>query len=408
MSTPAYSSDPRAVPSSSSPDAPSSAPGVSPSDLPASRSGPPGTDWRSLLPTAWRQRLAELGADEATLTQIEAAADAASPARGRPSVPGRVARAEHSLATVLTPAGPLRTTLPPTETVCAGDWVLVCPADPVVAQVLPRRTAVSRHAAGKKTQAQTLAANVDDVFITVAADRGVSLDRIERFLALAWESGATPVVVLTKRDLLAPDAATALLTSAMGAAPGAEVYLVSTITGEGIDELSQRLRPGRTAALIGSSGAGKSSLLNALADAEVAATSQVREADGKGRHKTAWRELVVLDQGGAIIDTPGLRGLGLWLDGGGLEATFADITELAAGCRFSDCRHDTEPGCAVTAAIETGELEARRLASYRKLEREAAYVARKTDVRARRAEARAWAVRIKDVQGRTRQDPRYS
>ena len=349
-----------------------------------------------------------MGADEATLTQIETAADDASQARGGPSVPGRVARAEHSLATVLTPAGPLRTTLPPTEPVCAGDWVLVCPADPVLTRVLPRRTALARHAAGKKTEAQTLAANVDDIFITVAADRGVSLDRVERFLALAWESGATPVVVLTKRDLLAPDATTALLTSATGAAPGAEVYLVSVVTGEGIGELAERFRPGRTAALIGSSGAGKSSLLNTLAGAEVAATSQVREADGKGRHKTAWRELVVLDQGGAIIDTPGLRGLGLWLDGGGLEATFADISELAARCRFSDCRHDTEPGCAVTAAIETGELEARRLASYRKLEREAAYVARKADIRTRRAEARASALRVREAQGRTRQNPRYS
>jgi ribosome biogenesis GTPase len=409
MSTPVFPSDPSAVPPSGWPDVPtSSAPGESSPGLPDSCPGAAAAGWRSLVPDGWRQRLAELGADEATLTQIEAAADAASPASGGPPLPGRVARAEHSQATVLTPAGPLRTALSPTEPVCAGDWVLVRPSDPVVTQVLPRRTTVARHAAGKTTQAQTLAANVDDVFITVAADRGVSLDRIERFLALAWESGATPVIVLTKRDLLAPDAATPLLTSAMGAAPGAEVFLVSVVTGEGIGELSQRLRPGRTAALIGSSGAGKSSLLNALAGAEVAATSQVREADGKGKHKTAWRELVVLDQGGAIIDTPGLRGLGLWLDGGGLEATFADITELAAGCRFADCRHDTEPGCAVTAAIETGELEARRLASYRKLEREAAYVARKTDARARRAEARVWASRTKEAQGRTRQNPRYS
>jgi ribosome biogenesis GTPase len=426
----AFPSDPSAVLSSGSPTGGPGAfpaglptPGLTASGLPTpgltvsglTASGSSGADWRSLLPDGWRQRLAELGADEAMLAQIETAADAASSARGgssapgrTPSVPGRVARAEHSLATVLTPAGPLRATLSPAEPVCAGDWVLVRQADPVVTQVLPRRTALSRHAAGKTTEAQTLAANVDDIFITVAADRGVSLDRIERFLALAWESGAAPVVVLTKRDLLDPDAATPLLTSAMGAAPGAEVYLVSVVTGEGIDELAQRFRPGRTAALIGSSGAGKSSLLNALAGAEVAATSQVREADGKGRHKTAWRELVVLGRGGAIIDTPGLRGLGLWLDGGGLEATFADITELAAGCRFSNCEHETEPGCAVIAAIETGELEARRLASYRKLEREAAYVAHKTDVRARRAEARAWASRTKEAQGRTRQNPRYS
>jgi ribosome biogenesis GTPase / thiamine phosphate phosphatase len=376
--------------------------------------------WRSLFPDDWRGRLAELGADDAMVSQFEASADAAAaaapggtgPARPQdrtgPAVPGRVAWAEHALATVLTPAGPVRATVPPAESVCAGDWVLVRLADPVVTEVLPRRATLVRHAAGNKTVPQTLAANVDDVFITVAADRGVSLGRIERFLALAWESGAAPVVVLTKRDLLAPGAANPLLTAAMGAAPGAEVYLVSAVSGEGIDQLSARLRPGRTAALLGSSGAGKSSLLNALAGADVAATSEVREVDGKGRHKTVRRELVVLGQGGAIIDTPGLRGLGLWLDGGGLDATFPDITELAAGCRFSDCRHDTEPGCAVTAAIESGELEARRLASYRKLEREAAFVARKADVRARRAEARAWAATIKQAQTRTRQHPRYS
>jgi ribosome biogenesis GTPase len=368
----------------------------------------PSSGWRSLLPGNWREILAGMGADDTTLSQLETRSDDANAARPAPVVPGRITRAEHSLATVLTAAGPVRASLSPAEPVCAGDWALTTLTDPVVTEVLPRRTALVRHAAGNKTVAQTLAANVDDVFITVAADRSMSLGRIERFLALVWESGATPVVVLTKRDLLAPGAATPLLTAAMGAAPGAEVYLVSAVTGEGVDEISERFRPGRTAVLIGSSGAGKSSLLNALAGAEVAATSQVREVDGKGKHKTAWRELVVLDQGGAIIDTPGLRGLGLWLDGGGLDATFADITELAASCRFPDCRHDTEPDCAVTEAIESGELEARRLASYRKLEREAAYVAGKADVRARRAGARAFAASIRDVQKRTRQPSRYS
>jgi ribosome biogenesis GTPase len=365
--------------------------------------------WRSLLPGGWRQRLADMGADDAMLTQLETRADAACAGdEARPAVPGRIARAEHALATVLTPAGPVRVTVPPAEQVCAGDWVLARLTDPAVTEVMPRRATLTRHAAGKQTVSQTLAANVDDVFITVAADRGVSLDRVERFLALAWESGATPVVVLTKRDLLDPADTTPLLTGAMGIAPGADVYLVSVVTGEGIDQIFERLQPGRTAALIGSSGAGKSSLLNALAGADVAATSEVRDVDGKGKHKTAWRELVVLGQGGAIIDTPGLRGLGLWLDGGGLDATFADITDLAAGCRFGDCRHDTEPDCAVLAAIESGELEARRLASYRKLEREAAYVASKSDARARRAQARAWAATVKDAQTRVRQHPRYS
>jgi ribosome biogenesis GTPase / thiamine phosphate phosphatase len=346
--------------------------------------------------------LALLGADETTISACETAGDL---------VPGRVTRAEHSLVTVLTPAGQLRAALGHTELPCSGDWVLINVADPsspAVARVLPRRTALVRHATGNQSVPQTLAANMDDVFVTVAADRDVSLGRIERFLTLVWESGASPVVVLTKSDLLPPDAGAPLMTAAMNVAPGAEVYLVSVVTGDGIDELSVRLRPNRTAALIGSSGAGKSSLLNAMAGADVAATSDVRDVDGKGKHKTAWRELVLLESGGAVIDTPGLRGLGVWLDQGGLDATFADVAELAAQCRFSDCRHESEPDCAVLAAISSGELEARRLESYRKLEREAAYVARKTDVRARREATRAWVAKVKQTAGHTRQPGRYS
>ncbi len=354
----------------------------------------------------WRDSLARFGADDAMLACLEAAAGAAA----GPVVPARVARAEHPLVTALTPAGPLRAGAGRHEA-CAGDYVLVSAADPaapVVAEVLPRRSELVRHAAGNRTQPQTLAANVDDVFVIVTAAAGVSLSRIERFLALAWESGATPVVVLTKSDLLPAAAAGPLLTAAAAVAPGADVHLVSAVTGDGIAGLGGRLGPGRTAALIGSSGAGKSSLLNALAGADVAATMAVRDADGKGRHTTAWRELVVLDGGGAVIDTPGLRGLGMWLDEGGLDAAFADIAELASDCRFTDCRHDTEPGCAVTAAIEAGALEARRLASYRKLEREAAYVARKADPRAARAQARAWHAMTREDRARTRHRPRSS
>src|SRR5579863_2486531 len=369
-----------------------------------------------IMTNGWRQTLARLGADDRVLASLEAAVAASA----IPVIPGRLTRAEHSLATAATPDGQLRASLPRGEQVCAGDWVLVTlGAEPAVTGVLPRRTELVRHAAGGKTQAQTLAANIDEVFITVAADRSLSLTRIERFLAIVWESGATPVVVLTKSDLLAPGADGPLLTAAMGAAPGAEVCLASAVTGHGIGELAGRLGPGRTAALIGSSGAGKSSLLNAIfywpesyptaaAGREVAATSQVRGVDGKGKHKTAWRELVVLGGGGAVIDTPGLRGLGMWLDEGGLDATFAEIAELAGECRFADCGHDTEPGCAVTAAIETGELDPRRLASYRKLEREAAYVARKTDVRARQEEKRVWRARAAEARPRTRQPTRYS
>ena len=245
------------------------------------------------------------GADGAMVASIEAAAGHAGPA-----VPGRVARAEHSLVTVLTPAGPVRAGLTRRAQACAGDYVLLSATEPVVAEVLPRRSQLVRHAAGNRTEPQTLAANIDDVFVTAAADRDVSLGRIERFLALVWESGAAPVVVLTKSDLLPPGAAASLLTAVAGVAPGADVHLVSAVTGDGVGDLARRLEPGRTAALIGSSGAGKSSLLNALAGAEVAATMRVRDADGKGRHKTAWRELVVLDQGVVVQgDGEGLAGL---------------------------------------------------------------------------------------------------
>jgi ribosome biogenesis GTPase / thiamine phosphate phosphatase len=355
----------------------------------------------------WRDSLAWLGADDAMLAAIASAVQA----QAGPVIPGRVARAEHALVTVLTPVGQLLASNRRREPTCAGDYALVSVADPaaaVVSEVLPRRSALVRHASGNRTQPQTLAANMDDVFVTVAADRGLPSAKIERFLTLAWESGAVPVVVLTKRDLLPSGAAGPLLTEAAAIAPGAQVHLVSAVTGDGIDDLSERLPPGRTAALIGSSGAGKSSLLNALAGTEVAATMRVRDVDGKGRHQTAWRELVILDRGGAVIDTPGLRGLGLWLDAGGLEGAFADIAELAVGCRFSDCRHDTEPGCAVTAAIRAGSLEPRRLASYRKLEREAAYVARKADPRAARAEARAWHAKTREGSARARHRLRSS
>jgi ribosome biogenesis GTPase / thiamine phosphate phosphatase len=374
----------------------SSSPPPPPPDFPASD--------RAALPADWRDGLVRLCADTAMMASIEAAAAG----HAGPAVPGRVARAEHSLVTVLTPAGPVRAGLTRREQACAGDYVLLSAAEPVVAEVLPRRSQLVRHAAGNRTEPQTLAANMDEVFVTVAADRDVSLGRIERFLALVWESGAVPVVVLTKGDLLPPGAAAPLLARAAGVAPGADVHLVSAVTGDGVGDLARRLEAGRTAALIGSSGAGKSSLLNALAGAEAAATMRVRDADGKGRHKTAWRELVVLDQGGAVIDTPGLRGLGMWLDETGLDTAFADLTELALGCRFSDCRHATEPGCAVTAAIEAGTFEARRLESYRKLEREAAYVARKADPRARRAQARAEYAITREGAARARHRPRSS
>jgi ribosome biogenesis GTPase len=235
-----------------------------------------------------------------------------------------------------------------------------------------------------------LAANIDEIWVVMAADEPLSASRLERTLVLAWESGAQPVLVVTKSDVVdapAIDAARRLLAEV---GPDLDIVAVSAVTGDGLPLLTSRVGPGRSAALLGRSGAGKSSLVNALAGTEVA-VGAVRARDGKGRHTTSWRELVVLPAGGALLDTPGLRGVGLWIDEGGLAAAFADITQLAAECRFSDCAHDREPGCAVRAAIAAGTLDPARLERYRALSLEAAQTQTRNqarlDARAQRAAA---------------------
>jgi ribosome biogenesis GTPase len=227
-----------------------------------------------------------------------------------------------------------------------------------------------------------LAANVDTVAIAVSLAVAVDLGRTERLLALAWESGARPVVVLTQSDAASgPDAAADALERVAAAAPGVDVVACSAATGEGVDVVRAVLTG--TVVLVGPSGAGKSTLGNALLGAEVLATGAVRAGDGKGRHTTVRRELLPLPGGGVLIDTPGLRGVGLFEASTGLERAFADVEELAAGCRFGDCAHDAEPGCAVLAAVEGGVLPRRRLDSYRKLLRENEWAASRTDARLR-------------------------
>ena len=259
-----------------------------------------------------------------------AAADHAGPA-----VPGRVARAEHSLVTVLTPAGPVRAGLTRREQACAGDYVLLSAAEPVVAEVLPRRSQLVRHAAGNRTEPQTLAANMDEVFVTVAADRDVSLGRIERFLALVWESGTIPVVVLTKGDLLPPGAAAPLLSRAAGVAPGADVHLVSAVTGDGVGDLARRLEPGRTAALIGSSGAGKSSLLNALAGSDRAIVNAAA-----GTTRDVLRESLSLD-GIALelADTAGLRETDDEVEREGVRRAHGELQRADVALLVTDSAH---------------------------------------------------------------------
>jgi ribosome biogenesis GTPase len=262
-----------------------------------------------------------------------------------------------------------------------GDWVGASGEDGIlqIRAVHPRRGAFRRKVAGDTTEAQIVAANVDVAIIATALPGDVNLRRIERYLTLAWESGATPLVVLTKSDLAEnPDAEVA---SVRTVAPGVEVLAISTVTGAGLGELRARLAPGVTAVLLGSSGVGKSTLVNALLGAERQRTADVRD-DGAGRHTTTHRELLELPGGASLIDTPGMRELQLWSASDGFESAFDDIASLAADCRFRDCAHESEPDCAVRAAVARGSLDESRLASWRDLRRELAYLERKQDAAA--------------------------
>jgi len=249
--------------------------------------------------------------------------------------------------------------------------------------VLPRRSAFERKVNLAATEAQVLAANIDTVFVVTALDDDFSPTRIERYLTLAWESGATPALVLTKADLC--DDPLAMLLQAEQVALGAPAHVVSNVTGEGLDELAPYLGPAKTVALLGSSGVGKSSLANRLLGHEAQPTKELAE-DGTGRHTTTARQLLRLPGGALLVDTPGLREVQLWEADDGIQEAFADVDELAAGCRFNDCAHTREPGCAVQEAIEDGRLPLERLQSYRVLQRELARLARKQDARLRSEE----------------------
>ncbi|GAA1524377.1 ribosome small subunit-dependent GTPase A [Actinomadura kijaniata] len=321
-----------------------------------------------------------------------------APHREAGLVPGRVAVVDRGRCDVITEDGVLRAdTAPvvtddPSSTPCTGDWAAVRTGEhPAVMALLPRRTAIVRASVGRDSHGQVLAANVDTVAITVSLEVEVDLGRLERLLALAWESGARPVVVLTKADHLAdPDELDAVVADVAAAAPGADVVTVSPLTGEGVDVVAAVLSG--TIVLVGQSGAGKSTLGNALLGEDRLATGAVRAGDAKGRHTTVRRELLPLPSGGVLIDTPGLRGVGLFDAEEGLQQTFSDIEELAAGCRFGDCAHDTEPDCAVQAAIADGALPERRLRSYRKLLKENEWIAARSDARLRAEQTNRWKV----------------
>ncbi|MBU6536566.1 ribosome small subunit-dependent GTPase A [Streptomyces mayonensis] len=306
-------------------------------------------------------------------------------------LPGRVVRVDRGQCDVVVADGVLRadtafvTPHDPLRVVCTGDWVAVEPdGNPrYVRTCLPRRTAFVRSTSSKRSEGQILAANVDHAIVAVSLAAELDLARVERFLALAWESGAQPLVVLTKADLV-PDPATLahLVQDVETTAPGVPVLAVSAEQGQGLDVLAATVLGG-TAVLLGQSGAGKSTLANALLGTDVMDVQAIRDVDGKGRHTTTTRNLLALPGGGVLIDTPGLRGVGLWDAGSGVDQTFAEIAELAEGCRFHDCAHESEPGCAVLAAIDSGALRERRLESYRKLLRENQRIVAKTDARVR-------------------------
>lgn len=256
------------------------------------------------------------------------------------------------------------------ERLAVGDWVAVRVVDEetrLVHAVVPRWSALTRQDPGSEHAEQLLAANLDLVLIVAPLDR-LRVARVERELLVAWESGAQPVVVLSKADVA--DDADSVIAQIAERVAGAEIVLTSAKTGRGVERISELLQPNKTAVLFGPSGAGKSSLANALLGDEMLAIGEVREGDQRGRHTTTSRQLVPLPRGGVLIDTPGIRSISVWGGEEGLSAAFTDIEELAAGCRFRDCRHDREPGCAVLAAVEQGDVHAERLASYKKLHAE--------------------------------------
>jgi ribosome biogenesis GTPase / thiamine phosphate phosphatase len=323
-------------------------------------------------------------------------ADAFEPYEADNLIPARVSARHHGPCELFTEQGPMggipAGKLPEEELPAVGDWVAVRPLEgerkAVIEAVLPRRTSFSRKEAWQRTVAQVVAANVDTVFVVTAFGFDLNPRRLERYLTAAWDSGSTPVVVVNKSDTV-DDPFTELL-AVEPVTMGVAVHSVSAVSGEGLDDLDPYLGQGQTIALLGSSGVGKSTLVNRFAGREVLATAQT-SAGGRGRHTTSHRELVPLPAGGVLLDTPGMRELQLWADEEVLDTTFSEISELAAQCKFTDCAHSTEPGCAIRRALDEGTLSHERWASYCKLQRELRALAIRKDARLRSEQRKKWA-----------------
>lgn len=327
--------------------------------------------------------------------------DLAAPMMAEGLAIGRVARVDRGMPVVVTAEGTLRpqpaahlvkTSGLAGSRMVVGDWVALAQPEghetSIVEAIIPRTSAFSRKDPGDHADEQILAANIDVVFVVQSlSGRGLNLRRLERELVLAHESGARPVVVLSKADL-DPEPSVAV-EEAGTVALGVDVVTASTITGEGVEAVRAHVPVGKTAVFLGASGVGKSTLINRLLGQDVLAVNEVRDADDKGRHTTVAREMVQLPEGGIIIDTPGMRALALWDADSGIEAAFADILDLAEHCRFRDCSHTSEPGCAVLAAVDAGELSERRLESYRDL-------ADELDALATRRDEAAWRERERE------------